>query len=433
MRLLNKIFTKIITAFVACVIVMPSAGAAVSNLPFTEIGDYGNWMTADNILQFDNAVSEDIKNFQPQANQSVSDYVPIEAKAGLALMNGLSMVSDVLDSSLVRFAIIFMILAYVFWIMFEAYAMIKNGTSAMEFGEKAVKKAAVILIWSIILAFGPAQVFMWVMGPIVAIASYLSDLILNAVASVVGTQLPDTCAAIHDYTINNLSNSMIMDPESAAQLLCIPTRLSGFFATAISTGWQWMLAGIGHSAFTVLVGAIFVVLFLYNGFKFALMAFGVIVDLFLGVMMLPFTAIAETLKDKTSYKGIAGDIFNGFLGLFSAESLSKQIERFVNAAIYFVSLSIVIAVCVALLSGTVSVDMAASVPTLDNTGFIPTVLTGALVTYLASRAGEIAKDLGGSVNDSFGTQTGKDISKLWKGTVDKYNKAKKFIKEVRKK
>lgn len=194
-----------------------------------------------------------------------------------------------------------------------------------------------------------------------------------------------------------------------------------------------MLAGIGHSAFTVLVGAIFVVLFLYNGFKFALMAFGVIVDLFLGVMMLPFTAIAETLKDKTSYKGIAGDIFNGFLGLFSAESLSKQIERFVNAAIYFVSLSIVIAVCVALLSGTVSVDMAASVPTLDNTGFIPTVLTGALVTYLASRAGEIAKDLGGSVNDSFGTQTGKDISKLWKGTVDKYNKAKKFIKEVRKK
>ena len=151
MRLLNKIFTKIITAFVACVIVMPSAGAAVSNLPFTEIGDYGNWMTADNILQFDNAVSEDIKNFQPQANQSVSDYVPIEAKAGLALMNGLSMVSDVLDSSLVRFAIIFMILAYVFWIMFEAYAMIKNGTSAMEFGEKAVKKAAVILIWSIIL------------------------------------------------------------------------------------------------------------------------------------------------------------------------------------------------------------------------------------------------------------------------------------------
>ena len=427
MRLLNKIFTKIITAFVACVIVMPSAGAAVSNLPFTEIGDYGNWMTADNILQFNNAVSEDIKNFQPQANQSVSDYVPIEAKAGLALMNGLSMVSDVLDSSLVRFAIIFMILAYVFWIMFEAYAMIKNGTSAMEFGEKAVKKAAVILIWSIILAFGPAQVFMWVMGPIVAIASYLSDLILNAVASVVGTQLPDTCAAIHDYTINNLSDSMIMDPESAAQLLCIPTRLSGFFATAISTGWQWMLAGIGHSAFTVLVGAIFVVLFLYNGFKFALMAFGV------GVMMLPFTAIAETLKDKTSYKGIAGDIFNGFLGLFSAESLSKQIERFVNAAIYFVSLSIVIAVCVALLSGTVSVDMAASVPTLDNTGFIPTVLTGALVTYLASRAGEIAKDLGGSVNDSFGTQTGKDISKLWKGTVDKYNKAKKFIKEVRKK
>lgn len=432
MNLLKRIFAKFMIVATAAMLIAPCALAAdaTSNLPFTEIGDYGNWMTVDNILQFDSAIETDMKNFQPQPTQLVDDYVPIVAKAGLAMMNGLSMISDMLDSSLVRFSIIFMLLAYAFWIMFEAYNMVKKGTSAKELGEKIFKKAAVIMIWSIILNFGPAQVFMWVMGPIIMIASYLSDLILNAVSSVVGVQLPDTCAAIREYTINNLSDSMIMDAESAATLLCIPTRLSGFFTTGIGAGWQWMIAGIGHSAFTVLVGAVFIVLFLYNGFKFAMMAFGVIVDLFLGVMMLPFTAIAETLKDKTSYQGIAGDIFNGFLGLFSAETLQKQIERFINAAIYFVSLSIVIAVCVALLSGTVSVDMSAQIPTLENDGFIPTLLTGALVAYLAARAGTIAENIGGRVNDNFGKAMSEDIVRLWKNT---YGKAKNFIKDVRKK
>ena len=73
-------------------------------------------------------------------------------------------------------------------------------------------------------------------------------------------------------------------------------------ATAVAAGWKWMIAGIGTSAFTTLVGAAFIVIFIYNGFKFALMGLGVIVDLFLGVFMLPFTAIAETIN-KTSYKG----------------------------------------------------------------------------------------------------------------------------------
>ena len=118
------------------------------------------------------------------------------------------------------------------------------------------------------------------------------------------------------------------------------------------------------------------------------------------------------------------------MGLFSAETLQKQIERFINAAIYFVSLSIVIADCVALLSGTVSVDMSAQIPTLENDGFIPTLLTGALVAYLAARAGAIAENIGGRVNDNFGKAMSEDIVRLWKNT---YGKAKNFIKDVRKK
>ena len=342
-------------------------------------------------------------------------------------MNALSRISDILDSSLVRFSIIFMIIAYAFWILFEAYNMMSKGTSAMDFGVDAVKKGAVIAIWSIVLAFGPAQIFMWVMGPIIGVAAYLSDLILNAVSNVAGFEIPDTCAAIHAYTAANISENMIMDAKTAGDLLCVPTRLSGFFATAISAGWQWLVAGIGRSAFTMLVGAIFIGVFLYNGFKFMMMGLGVVVDLFLGVMMLPFTAIAETLK-KTSYSGIAGSIFNGFLGLFNTQSLADQIKRFVNAAIYFVSLSMVIAVCAALLSGAVTVDLASDVPTLDNAGFAITLLTGVLVAHLAKRADEIAKKLGGSIDASFGTKLGSDITKLWNGTI---SKGKQLIKDIR--
>ena len=412
----------------AMVIILPSATyAATSNLPMADVGDYGNWATPDNIDLFKTDITHDMEQFQPEP--IVSDYVPFEAKIGLAMMNGFSIVADVLDSSLVRFAIIFMIIAYIFWSIFEAYNMMKNGSSAMDFGVNLVKKGGVILIWIIILNFGPAQVFMWIMGPIISVGTYMSNLILNAIAGAIGTELPDTCAAIRDYAAANTSGNMLIDANAAADILCVPTRLSGFFTTAVVAGWKWMIAGIGTSAFTVLVGATFIVIFLYTGFKFLLMGLGVIMDLFLSVLMLPFTAIAETIKS-TSYKGIAGDIFNGFLGLFKPESLSRQIQRFIDAAIYFVSLSIVIAVCAALLSGTVDANLASEVPTLENSGFVPTLLTGCLVAYLANRADKIATDIGDKIDDSFGKKFGEDAKKLGKNI---YGFGKKAIKIIRKK
>lgn len=421
----KKIFAGIFAMAVSFTV--PVIAHAATNLPMSEIGDYGTWATDGNMELFTSEVKRDIDAFQSQSTQKtlVPDYVPIEAKIGIALMNGLSLVGDVLDGSLVRFVIIFLIVAYIFWIMFEAYNMMKNGSSAMELGVNLVKKGAVLAIWIIILAFGPARAFMWVMAPILGVATYLSDLILNAVSGIIGVQLPDTCAAIREYAVANASPNMSIDALSAANMMCVPTRLSGFFATAIATGWQWVVAGIGTSAFTTLVGAAFIVIFIYNGFKFALMGLGVIVDLFLAVLMLPFTAIAETIA-KTSYKGIAGDIFNGFLGLFKPESLSTQIQRFINAAIYFVSLSIVVALCAALLSGTITIDTSGQIPTLENNGFIITLLTGCLVAYLANRTAQIAKDIGGSIDDSFGTRFGKDIQKLW-------DKTRGFVKNMRKK
>lgn len=412
MSFIKKILSKIIVCVTALLILLPANAA--SNLPMSEIGDQGTWLTESNAELFKTKLTNDIDYFQSgfQNYQLVKDYVPIEAKVGLAFMNALSLVGDVIDNSLIRFVIIFIIVAYIFWVMFEAYNMISKGSSAMELGENLVKKGAIITIWLIIINQGPAEVFMWIMGPIVQVGSYLSDLILNAVANVAGADIPDTCAAIHEYAAAHTSSRMLIDANAAADILCVPTRLSGFFYTAVAAGWKWTIAGIGRSAFTTIIGIIFIVVFVKAIWKFALMALGVIMDLFLTVLLLPFTAIAETIG-KTSYKGIAGDIFNGFLGIFKTQSLSSQIQKFINAAIYFVSLSIVVAVCAALLSGVITTNLAAEIPTLENTNFVITLLTILLVAYLANRADEIAKNLGGSIDESFGKDFGNQIKKIW--------------------
>ena len=428
-RFLSKIFIAIV-----CVCISFSAFGA-NNLPTGDIGDYGNWATEYNMQAFtDSLVGKDgdLVQFQDDfQKQLVKDYVPIEARVGIAMMNGLTHVAKILDASLVRFMVIFIIIMYLFWIMFEAYNFMARGDGnvkkiIMEIGKKAIW----IIIWISVLEIGPARLFLWAMMPIVSVGTWLSDFILNAIASVSGAILPDTCNAIKEYAVANTAPDMLIDANAAADLMCIPTRLSGFFTTGIAVGWKWMIAGIGHSAFSVIIGAIFVAVFVWNTWKFALMALGVIMDLFLGVLMLPFTALAETITP-TSYKGLAGNIFNGFLKLFNVGpvKLDAQINRFVNASIYFVSLSIVIALCAGLLYGIIGTNLESQIPTLKDDGFIPALLTGLLVGYLANKADDIAKKVGGgaSVDDSFGKKFGEDIKTL---ANDTYKVAKDWAKAI---
>ncbi len=433
MKRLKVIFTKLCIAVVAVLMTVGMATAATSNLPNQgDVGDYGSWATENNQQLLIDNMSHDMAAIQVSFDQTqmVADYVPIEAKIGLAFMNAMSWIGDVLDKSLVRFVKIFLIIGFLFWIMLETYAMMTKGDGNIKkLAEDIVKKGGLIAIWIIVLNIGPAKLFLYVMGPVLTVGTTFADLILNAVTSVVGASLPDTCGAIREYAAANARPDMLIDGQVAANIMCLPTRLSGFFYTAISAGFNWMWTGIGTSAFTFFVGALFVVLFVVNMWKFALMALGVIADLFMGILMLPFTAINETLG-KTSYKGIAGNIFNGFLGLFNAESLSNQIQRFVNAAIYFVSLSIVIAICVALLYGTITPDFATRAPSLENEGYLATILTGCLVWYLASTSDKLAKQLGGSIDGSMGQKFGKDVVG-W--TKVGYKNAKTWINAARKK
>ena len=431
--LLKKIFSKIMICALGALLLMPGAMAA-GNVPGAtgDIGDYGVWATDHNKEAFTSELTKDINFFQSEfQNQLVADYVPVEAKIGLAFMNAMTLIGRILDSSLVRFATIFIAVAFLFWMGFEAYQMIIGAAEVKKSIEGIVKKGFTIAIWVFVIQYGAAQTFMLVAGPIITVGTYMSDLILNAVTTTAGASLPDTCGAIRDYAATHMATDTIIDAGAAADIMCVPTRLSGFFYTAVAAGWKWMLAGIGHSMFTFLIGVVFIVIFLINIWKFALMALGVIADLFLAIFMLPFTAIAETVG-KTSYKGIAGTIFNGFLGLFKTESLTAQINRFINAAIYFVSLSIVVAVCAAILSGVVDTNLAASVPSIDNDGFMITLIIGCLVAYLADKALQLAKDLGGSVDDSLGQQFGKDITKLAKNVQAQAKKYWKIYKDSKK-
>jgi len=424
-KILSKIFIAIVCATISYTAV------AATNIPTGEIGEYGTWMTETNRDTFVNTLvgqDGDLVAFQSEfQKQLVRDYVPVEARVGIAMMNGLNIVAKILDSTLVRFMVIFIIIMYAFWIMLEAYNMMTTDSNVKKLIKSIVNKTVWLIVWLTVLEIGPAQLFMFVVGPIITLGTILSDFILNAITKTAGIVIPDTCSAIRDYAAATTPQNMIIDATAAADVLCVPTRLSGFFVTAISAGFKWMIAGIGHSAFTFLIGAVFVVIFAWNTWQFALMAMSVIMNLFLGVLLLPFTALAETIP-QTSYKGIMGNIFNSFLGLFKFNSvkLDTQINRFINAAIYFVSLSIVIAICAALLSGVITPTTVADVPTLENDGFIPTLLTGALVAWLAAQAGSIAKDIGGQIpDDGTGKQFTEDIKTFIK---DNYDAAKSWVK-----
>lgn len=432
-KFLSKLFVVIV-----CVCISFSAFGEPT-IPI-DMGDApSTWITEESIFRFNDSLSGengDLVMFQDSfQKQLVRDYVPIEARVGIAMMNGLTHVARILDTALVRFMVIFIVIMYLFWIMFEAYNFMQSGSGKVQkFITDIGKKAIWILVWISILEIGPAELFMYAMGPIISIGTYLADFILNAVAAVSGAVLPDTCDAIREYAANNTAKDMLMSANAAADLMCVPTRLSGFFTSAIAMGWKWMVGGIGHSVFGFVVGAIFVVVFAWNTWKFALMALGVIMDLFLGVMMLPFTALAETISP-TSYKGLAGNIFNGFIKLFNVGpvKLDAQINRFINAAIYFVALSIVIAVCAGLLYGIIGTNMATQIPTLENDGFIPALLTGLLVAYLANKADEIAKKIGGNdkpIDASFGTKFGEDVKRLADDTIATAKGwAKKIVEE----
>ena len=77
------------------------------------------------------------------------------------------------------------------------------------------------------------------------------------------------------------------------------------------------------------------------------------------------------------------------------------------------SLAIIIAICAALLTNVI--------PITGNTsysvgGAMVTILCGCLILYLANKAEELAKQMGGSIDNSFGQKLQGDAKTLWNDT-----------------
>jgi hypothetical protein len=416
MKKLKLIFT---TALIFLFGLSP-AHAVDINLP-GDIGNFGAWSTPNNHAIIIGNLGKDLNALQNnfQNVMTSGDVVPLEARVARAVISAIERVGNVMERSLFGFISIFIAIMLLFWIMIQGYVFATKRGDLKDFAYKLVKQVAVCGVWIWIISQNPAAMFMSVMGPIIYVGSYFSDLILNTVTSSVGMQIPDSCAAIHNYIAENPASGTLIPGDALANMICVPTRLSGFFYTCVSAGFKWMSAGIGASAMTFFVGLAFVVVFFMNIWKFAIMALGVIVELFLVLLFLPFTAIAEAFKGmKTDGGGMAGDIFGKFGGIFKTVDLSSTIQRFINAVIYFFCLSVIIAVCAALLSAVVTTDMAAEVPTIDTQGFVTVFLTGCLVFYLANQAENLARELGGTGEDggAFGKAVRGDLKTLWGGT-----------------
>ena len=407
-------FLSIIVLAISCV---GGTAYAESNLHVADIGEYGTWATDANREKIISDLSHDIDKFAPDTNtQIIDNYVPIEAKVGLAFINAMTHVANIIDNALVRFVIMFMIIMYIFWVMGEAYNNMKTGWDIQKLGKDILIKTLKIIFWIAVLNFGPARLFTMIITPIIMIGTYAAELILNAVTMTVGIELPDTCTAIQNYVAANIAPGATIDADAAAGIMCLPTRLSTYMTSGIGLGWHYIKASIGTSAFVFLLGVAMIWIFIVNAWKFTFMAFGVIADIFIAIIMLPFTALAETISN-TSYKGIPGTVYNSFVGLFKAESLNAQFARIISATIYFIVLAVVIAVCVALMGGVIVSDATTGLPSVNNTGFMPLFLTGFLVWYLASRADEIAKDWGGSIKDEFGKKLRTDVETLAKDVI----------------
>ena len=428
-KIIKKFLSFVSMAICAVSFCMP-VFAVQTNLVTGDIGDFGKWTTEHNQEKLVTDIQNDMTNFESGFEREyVETGVPLTAKLGIVFVRALSYVAGVLDNSLVRFVNIFLIVAFMFWIMFESYKLITDDkTKAMPTVENMFRRGLILVIWLILLGGGLQEFFGMIMGPIVRFGSYISNIILDSVTETLGFTLSDNCAAIHAYAKSNMTGTTTMDASTAASIMCIPARLAGFYYGAIKFGWDLFTHGFGTSTFSVVFGLVLTCLFIFTAYKFVFIMFGVIADLFLVVIMLPFTAIAETIN-KTSYTGIAGNIYNGFLGLFKSSNLSSQIKKFVDATIYFISFSIIIAIGGALLGTAISLNGAAHTVTIINGDVVTLLLTGALVAYIASHAEEFAKSIGGGIDYALGSDLQKDLKTLYNDTK---KKATEFIKALKK-
>jgi hypothetical protein len=389
--------------------------AAMADYFSADSGNYGK-MTDGLSVDIGNFGASLRQNFDPRG-QLISDFIPIEAKVGRFFISALSDVARALYAAFIPFLNMLVAALFAFWIMMESWQMMKSDSDYWGLALRIVKKCVVIVIWLWILNNDPAELFMWLMAPLISLGSGMSDLILNGTARIIGTNLPDTCAAIHSWMADE--NSLLIGGEYAADLLCLPTRLAGFLYTTVATGFEWMKQGLGQNGLIFIMGVVFVLLFIYNIWKFALAALGIVVDLFFVILFLPFTFVCECFKEKDmKYDGIFAPIFNQLVGFVKDANLDKQFKKFVNVIIYFILLSIVSAICIVLLAGVS--------PSVEG-DFMSILIIGCLVAYLMNLTDKLMESIAEKIDGSTGDNIERVVTTVGKNVIEWGKNAAKII------
>ena len=104
-------------------------------------------------------------------------------------------------------------------------------------------------------------------------------------------------------------------------------------------------------------------------------------------------------------------------------------RKFIDAAIYFVSLAIVVSIGGALLGTAVKMNSESHTIVILDGNFFTLLVTGALVAYIATHADEIAKSVGGGIDAAIGTNLQNDMKTLYNDTK---KKVEDFIKALKK-
>ena len=254
-----KFISKILIC-ILCISCLHSTSFADGNLPLGDIGEFGNWLVEDNIIEYKNNLSGDMSKFQESFQNNFgkagdTSFIPLEVKLGLEFMKALSAIDVVLQNSLVRFTIWFLLIMYAFWIGLEAYKLIRESSDYKKVLYDMFIKGAIISAWIIALNYGPAKLFSDLITPVIALGVHLSDFILNTVAETYKIDIPDTCAAIQEYVGSNASDKLLINQEAAANIMCLPSRLSVYFYKATAAAFNWFLDGIKSVNLTeILVG-----------------------------------------------------------------------------------------------------------------------------------------------------------------------------------
>lgn len=343
--------------------------------------------------------------------------LPLDIRAALTITEGLGTTSEIIYGNLLGVIISLLWIFFAFWFGLQAWGIMRGDLQIRDASEKIVKKMLLVIVAVFILESNPAEWFMLIFGGIASIGQYAGDLFLS---SATGTGMATSCGEIYNMIADADINFGFLGAENTASVICMTGRITEFFYAAIMTSFDLATANAGVDLLGLLLGVVGVVLFGYCIFKFAFITLGIIVDIMLMLMFLPFVAFTECFKSGWNDKELAGRIMSKIANAFGDEDLSKQIQTFIQAIIYIVAVSLVASLCFLMISGIVA---------NGDPNMIVMLTGGTLCAYMIYKTEKIAEDLGGKINDEWPKELRKNFDAAAKAMGKNIGNLTKMIRK----